>query len=164
MCLNTYPASRLRSIAERGYPSSCAQHRVASRSQERARPERQRFGGVVNLTIPFHLLAGSRSCSPPPSAVGEDMRWPEVRAAHPDQWLVIEALDAHSENDHRIFDRIAVIDVCQDGRATMKRYGELRRQYPHREFCFVHTSVVDLAIEERLWLGVRGLHAADLAV
>lgn len=58
------------------------------------------------------------------------MRWSEVRAAHPDQWLVIEALDAHSENDHRVFDRIAVIDTCPDGRTTMKRYGELRRQHP----------------------------------
>jgi hypothetical protein len=90
------------------------------------------------------------------------MRWPEVRASHPDQWLVIEALEAHSENDHRVFDRIAVIDVCTDGRATMKRYAELRRQHPQREFCFVHTSRVELNIEERLWLGVRGLRATDL--
>jgi hypothetical protein len=64
------------------------------------------------------------------------MRWQEVRAAHPDQWLVIEALEAHSE--------------------TMKRYGELRREYPQRELCFVHTSMVELDIEERLWLGARG--------
>lgn len=90
------------------------------------------------------------------------MRWPEVRAAHPDQWLVIEALDAHSENDRRVLDRIAVIDICADGRTTMKRYGELRRQHPHREFCFVHTSMVELKIEERLWLGIRGLRATDL--
>ena len=74
------------------------------------------------------------------------MRWPEV----------------HSENDHRVYDRIAVIDHCPDGRATMKRYGELRRMHPHREFCFVHTSMIELKIEERLWLGIRGLRAADL--
>jgi hypothetical protein len=84
------------------------------------------------------------------------MRWPEVRAAYPDQWLVIEALDAHSENDRRVLDRIAVIDVCADGRTTMKRYGELRRRHPQREFCFVHTSMAELQIEERLWLGLRG--------
>jgi hypothetical protein len=90
------------------------------------------------------------------------MRWTEVRAAHPDQWLVIEALEAHSANDQRVVDRIAVIDVCTDGQATMKRYGELRREHPHREFCFVHTSRVELEIEERLWLGVRGLRATDL--
>ena len=44
----------------------------------------------------------------------------------------------------------------------MKRYSELRRQHPHREFCFVHTSMVELKIEERLWLGIRGLRATDL--
>ncbi len=90
------------------------------------------------------------------------MRWSEVCAAHPDQWVVIEALDAHSENDHRVVDRMAVIEVCTDGRATMKRYGELRRQHPDREFCFAHTSMIDLKIEERLWLGIRGLRATDL--
>ena len=77
------------------------------------------------------------------------MRWEEVRVAHPDQWLVVEALDAHSENDQRIFDRVAVIDVCSDGRASMKRYAELRREHPHREFCFVHTSLVELKIRRR---------------
>jgi hypothetical protein len=56
-----------------------------------------------------------------------------------------------------------VIEVCPDGRATMKRYGELRRAHPQREICFVHTSKVELHIEERLWLGMRGLRAADLS-
>lgn len=91
------------------------------------------------------------------------MRWQDVRAAHPEQWLVIEALEAHSENNHRVLDRIAVVDVCADGRSTMKRYRELRREHPQRELCFVHTSMVELDIEERLWLGIRGLRAADLA-
>jgi hypothetical protein len=45
----------------------------------------------------------------------------------------------------------------------MKRYGELRRQHPHREFCFVHTSKVELEIGERVWLGIRGLRATDLS-
>ena len=75
---------------------------------------------------------------------------------------MIEALEAHSEGNRWILDRIAVIDVCSEGRATMKRYGELRRQHPEREFCFVHTSMVELNIEERLWLGIRGLRASDL--
>jgi hypothetical protein len=91
------------------------------------------------------------------------MRWADVRAAHPEQWLVIEALDAHSVQARRILERIAVVDVCPDGPATMKRYRELRRQHPYREFCFVHTSNVELVIEERPWLGVRGLRDADLS-
>jgi hypothetical protein len=44
----------------------------------------------------------------------------------------------------------------------MKRYAELRREHPHRELCFVHTSNVELDIEERIWLGLRGLRAVDV--
>jgi hypothetical protein len=43
----------------------------------------------------------------------------------------------------------------------MKRYGELHRQHPQREFCFVHTVNVELDIEERRWMGIRGLGATD---
>jgi sarcosine oxidase gamma subunit len=42
------------------------------------------------------------------------MRWAEVRAVYPDQWLVIEAHEAHTAGDRRIFDRIAVIDTCSN--------------------------------------------------
>jgi len=91
------------------------------------------------------------------------MQWSDVRAAHPDQWLVIEALEAHTHQGRRLFDRIAVIEVCPDGRTTLQRYRELRRQHPHREFCFVHTSTVDLDIEERRWMGVRGISGPDAA-
>ena len=91
------------------------------------------------------------------------MRWSEIRAAHPDRWLVVEALEAHSANDHRIFDRVGVVEACADGRAAMKRYGELRRAHPEREFCFVHTSQPELEFEERLWLGIRGLRATDVS-
>ena len=63
----------------------------------------------------------------------------------------------------RIIDRVSVIDVCDGGLATMKRYAELRRLHPHREFCFARTSTTELKIEERLWLGLRGLRTTDLS-
>ena len=91
------------------------------------------------------------------------MRWSDIRAAHPDHWLVIEAVEAHSENNHRIFDEVAVIEVCQDGHTAMKRYGELHHQYPSREIGFVHTSRPEIAFEERLWLGIRGLRESDVS-
>jgi hypothetical protein len=88
------------------------------------------------------------------------MRWSDVRTAYPDQWLVIEALEAHSIENHRVFDRIAVIEVCADGPATMKRYADLHREHPQRELCFAHTSKLELDIEERQWIGIRGIRAA----
>jgi hypothetical protein len=88
------------------------------------------------------------------------MRWPDVREVYPDQWLVIEALEAHSAENRRVFDRIAVVEVCADGPTTMKRCSDLHRQYPQRELCFVHTGAVELEIEERPWIGIRGIRAA----
>ncbi len=89
------------------------------------------------------------------------MQWSEIRSAHPDQWLVIEALEAHSENDRRIFDRVDLIEVFSNGRDAMKRYSALQRDHADREFCFVHSSKSELTFEERLWFGIRGLRASD---
>jgi hypothetical protein len=61
---------------------------------------------------PTNPAGSSIACSAAAFLLMWRMRWTEVRAAHPDQWLVIEALDPHSENDHRVFDRIAVIETC----------------------------------------------------
>ena len=66
-------------------------------------------------------------------------------------WLVIEALEAHTKNRRRVFDRIAVVELCTDAQTAIKRYAALHRQYPTRELGFVHTSRPDL--EERLYLG-----------
>jgi hypothetical protein len=89
------------------------------------------------------------------------MIWSEVRKAYPDQWLVIEALAAHTENDQRLLDGIAVIETCSDGATALQRYRQLRQQYSTREFYFVHTRREQLEIKERQWLGVRRSHAAN---
>ena len=91
------------------------------------------------------------------------MRWSEVRAAHPDRWLVFEAVEAHSLGNQRVFERIAVVEVCPDGRSTMERYRALHRERPDRELCFAHTGIVELEIEERPWTGFPGVTAASAA-
>jgi hypothetical protein len=83
------------------------------------------------------------------------MRWADVCAAHPDQWLVIEALEAHTENQHRVFDRIAVVESCPDGAAALRRYRELHGEHRVRELYFVHTANAVLDVEERSWTGIR---------
>lgn len=89
------------------------------------------------------------------------MRWADVRTMHPDQWLVVEALEAHSEAGRRIPDRLAVVEVCPDGAAAFRRYRELHRRFPAREFIFVHTANEALNIEERSWIGIRFGDAAN---
>lgn len=88
------------------------------------------------------------------------MIWSEVRRAYPDQWLIIEALDAHTEGKQRILDRVAVIETCADGASAMESYQRLHREYPMREFYFVHTSRERLDIRERHWIGIRRGNAA----
>jgi hypothetical protein len=91
------------------------------------------------------------------------MRWSEIRTICPEQWLVIEALEAHTENKRRVLDRISVIETCNDGSAAMKRYHQLHQVFPLRELYFVHTSREILDIYERPWLGIRGQRATSAA-
>ena len=88
------------------------------------------------------------------------MNWQEVREAYPDQWLVIEAIEAHTEESQRSLDRIAVIEMSADGAAALQAYERLHRDYPQREFYFVHTGRETLDIRERRWIGVRRADAA----
>ena len=84
------------------------------------------------------------------------MKWTDIRKTHPDKWLVIEALKAHSTPKHlRKLEKIAVVEHCIDGVAAMQSYRRLHQQYPDREFYFVHTSRKTLTIREQQWLGVR---------
>ena len=51
------------------------------------------------------------------------MLWPEIRKGYPNQWLIIEALEAHTDsNNLRHFDQLAVDEKCEDGSMAMKRY------------------------------------------
>ncbi len=86
----------------------------------------------------------------------EDMKWNEVRQAYPNQWLVVEAIEAHNTIDQiRKPDRLAVVETCTDGNAALQSYRRLHQQHPQREFYFVHTSRELLDIHELQWLGVR---------
>ncbi len=83
------------------------------------------------------------------------MLWTDIRKAYPNKWLVIEAIKAHTTNNQRKLEKIAVIEVCQDGNTAMNRYRKLHTQMPGRELYFVHTSRTDLDIRERQWVGIR---------
>ena len=79
------------------------------------------------------------------------MRWAEIRERYPNQWLIVDALEAHTEGDRRKLDQMTVVEVCPDGAAALRRYQELHRQHPQREFYFVHTARQELDIRERYW-------------
>lgn len=83
------------------------------------------------------------------------MQWQDVCRSHPNEWVVIEALEAHTAGARRVLDRVAVIEVCPDGAAAHRRYRDLHGAHPNREFYFAHTTNADLDVEERPWAGIR---------
>ncbi len=85
------------------------------------------------------------------------MKWEDVRNQYPDQWIVFEALQAHTDQDTRYVDELAVIDRFSDSRDAMRRHHELHKANLTREYYFFHTSRVELQIIERKWSGIRGL-------
>ena len=87
------------------------------------------------------------------------MKWNEIREKYPDQWLIIEALEAHTEDQQRQLDQITVVQVCADGAAALQEYRQLHQVHPQHEFYYVHTARETLDIRERHWLGIRRSHA-----
>ena len=84
------------------------------------------------------------------------MKWQEIRVHYPQQWLLVEAMKAHSEANKRILEQLAVVDTFPNSVTAMKSYLQLHREVPERELYVFHTSRETLDITERRWLGIRG--------
>jgi hypothetical protein len=85
------------------------------------------------------------------------MKWNDVKATYPNEWVVFEAIQAHSEDNERIIDEIAVIDRFNDSMEALNRHAELHKQHATREYYFFHTSRDELKIKEQRWAGIRSL-------
>ena len=85
------------------------------------------------------------------------MVWQDIRKYYPQQWLLVEAIQAHSEANKRILEQLAVVDTFPDSIAAMQRYTQLHHEAPQRELYVFHTSRERLDISERSWFGVRGV-------
>src|SRR5215218_5477875 len=81
--------------------------------------------------------------------------WEEIRHQFPRQWLLVEAVAAHSSEGKRVLDDIAVLDAFQEAGTAMKSYQETHRKSPQRELYVVHTDREALDIAEIDWLGIR---------
>ena len=83
------------------------------------------------------------------------MRWPEVQERFPNEWVVLEVIQAHSNDGLRYIEEVVVIDRFEKSIEAMHRYDKLRQEQPHREYCFFHTSRSNLVARER-YMGIRG--------
>ena len=83
------------------------------------------------------------------------MQWSQIRQHFPSQWLLVEALAAHSTGGQRILDDLVVLETFEDSVAAMKRYQEIHHRSPQRELYVLHTDREALDIAEINWLGIR---------
>jgi hypothetical protein len=83
------------------------------------------------------------------------MQWNEIRELFPRQWVLIDAVEAHSAENQRILDDVAVIQTFSDSVTAMARYQELHRRNPMLEMYVVHTDRDLPEIGEIRWLGLR---------
>jgi hypothetical protein len=85
------------------------------------------------------------------------MKWEEIRKHYPHQWLLVEAIKAHSESGKRILEQISEISTYPDSVTAVQGYTQLHRDAPERELYVFHTDREELDITERMWLGIRGI-------
>lgn len=84
------------------------------------------------------------------------MKWEKVKSLYKNQWVIIEAIEAHSKNSERILDEISVVDVTgDDSRKALEIYKKLHRENKDRELYVIHTSRDNLDIKEKICIGVR---------
>ena len=86
---------------------------------------------------------------------GLPTQWAEIRERFPHQWLLVEAVEAHSDEGKRVLDDIAVIRTFPDSVAAMKSYQELHRRDRQKEMYVLHTDRERLDIGEIFWFGLR---------
>jgi hypothetical protein len=83
------------------------------------------------------------------------MQWTDIRRHYPHQWLLVEALLAHSDSGKRQLDELAVVDAFSDGESALRAYLRIHRDAPVRELYVSHSDREELEITERTWLGLR---------
>jgi hypothetical protein len=85
------------------------------------------------------------------------MKWQEIRKHYPQQWLLVEAIQAHSEAGKRLIEELTVVNVFPDALTAMREYAHLHRRAPQRELYVLSTEREQIEITERNWLGLRSL-------
>jgi len=86
------------------------------------------------------------------------MRWEDAKKTNPPQWVIIEAVDAYTEGDKRVIENIQIVELFgEDNNGALRRYVQLHKVHPEKEYYVVHTSRPELNVKERNWTGVRGI-------
>lgn len=77
------------------------------------------------------------------------MKWEEVRKIYPDQFVKLEVLESHIEDDKEVVDEVAVIKPIEESEATQ----ELLKSKDNK--LVYHTSNKEIVLKIRNRLGLR---------
>ena len=80
------------------------------------------------------------------------MKWEEVRKLYPDQYVKLNILDFHLEDDRKIVTDVALINVIEDSKLATK---ELLKSKGNT--IVYHTGSEKIVIEMRTPTGLRGM-------
>ena len=83
------------------------------------------------------------------------MNWKKIRTLYPHQWVLVDAIKAHTSHSKRILDNIAVINNFTDSIKAIKAYSQIHKKTPQRELYVLHTDKEQPDITERAWFGIR---------
>ncbi len=69
------------------------------------------------------------------------MKWEDVREAFPEEWVLIEAVQAYTDDkSERILKEIALLKRFPTSPDAMKVYQKMHLENPERELYVLHTS------------------------
>lgn len=84
-----------------------------------------------------------------------NVKWEQVREQYPEQWVLVEAISAYSENSIRYMDELSVISNFPDSTVAWKEYKKLHLADPSREYYIFHTDHEKIEVKEQKFIGVR---------
>lgn len=83
------------------------------------------------------------------------MNWKEVRNQYPSKWVLVEAIKAHSSENKRIVEQMAVISEYPNSKDAWRGYKDLHLINSSRELYIFHTMNEEIEVEEERFIGIR---------
>lgn len=83
------------------------------------------------------------------------MKWEQVREQYPEQWVLVEAISAYSDNSIRHLEEVAVISSFSDSTLAWKEYKKLHLADRTREYYIFHTDHEIIEVKEQKFIGIR---------
>jgi len=74
------------------------------------------------------------------------MTWQELRTLYPEQWVLVEAIEAATQNGQRIIANLHLIGDFDNWHKAWEQYKVLHRIDRQREYYVLHTSKQTLDI------------------